>query len=160
MHGHRTKAGAALRFIDDGSVVTREAFDAEVEIDGRPVRGDAMLSFRSDGRLGAFTLARELSIGDLVLPAGSKLHFFDGIGSVLPAHWTCWLGAPLALPETTLAEGESCELAPDLSRLVGISPFRDLVLPQGRVRAGMGPIPVTSVGRVDVAACRKRRLFA
>jgi hypothetical protein len=78
----------------------------------------------------------------------------------LPARWTCWLGAALALPETTLVEGDGCELSPDLTRLTAISPRRDIVLAKFRLRGGVMPLPVRPDGRVDVAACRKRNLLA
>src|SRR5262249_53348138 len=102
VHGRWTKAGAVLRFCDDRSLAARDAFDGEVEIGGRPVHGDALLVFGADGRLEAFTLARDLRVGELSLPAGSELRFFEGVGRALPARWTCRLGAALALPETSL----------------------------------------------------------
>ncbi len=159
LYGRQTNANAVLRFCDsDRPVVTRGAFGSEVEIDGRLVQGDGMLGFRADGLLEDFTLARELPVGELRLPSGSRLRFWEG-SSLLPARWTCWLGAALALPETTLAEGDSCDLAPDLSRLIAISPARDLELPRGRVRGGVMPIPVTPDCLVDVRACRKLGLL-
>ena len=159
VHGRTASPGAVIRF--DGElrpITTRGAFEREVEIDGKPVRGDALLGFRADGRLSTFTLARALQVGEITVPADSKLHFMEG-GSLLPARWTCWLGGTLALPETTLSEGESCELSPDLSRLTAILPHKDVVLARGRLPGGVMSIPVKPDGRVDVRACRKLSLF-
>jgi hypothetical protein len=159
LYGRRTNPGAVLRFLgEDRPLLTEGAFEPDVEIDGRRVRGDAVLGFRADGRLHSFTLARELRVGDLALPAGSKFYSWEG-GRLLPARWSCWLGAALALPETTLSEGDGCELSVDLTRLTAISPRRDIVLSRGRVRGGVMPIPVTPDGRVDVAGCRKLSLL-
>jgi hypothetical protein len=160
VYGRETSAGAVLRFCDqDRPLATRNAFDRDIEIDSRRVRGDGLLGFRTDGRLDAFTLARELRVGGLTLPEGSKLRFRERIGRDLPSRWTCWLGAALALPETTLSEGDSCELSPDLTRLTAISPRNDIVLPRGRLRGGVMPIPVTPDGQVEIAACRKLGLL-
>jgi hypothetical protein len=77
----------------------------------------------------------------------------------LPARWTCFLGAPLALPEVILTKGEYCNLSPDFSRLIAISPRHDVSLPEGRVLGGRVPLPVTAQGQLDRTACRKLGLL-
>jgi len=163
LHGRETIPGAVIHLEGDGAgpvVAARGAFPREVEIHGRPVRGDETVGFTRAGALDAFTLAREATFGGFTLPAGSKLFHWGGAGKWLPPSWECTLGGPLPLPETTLVAGESCKLSTDLTRLIAISPRQDLVLPAGRVRAGVMSIPVHADGRVDVRACRKIGLLS
>jgi hypothetical protein len=159
--GRTTHADAQIWFRGEESpVAISEAFDPETDFDGRPVDGRAMIGFSPQGRLTSFRLARAIRVSGVALPAGSRLHYWDGPSSgMLPARWTCFLSAPVELPEVTLAENDYCDLSPDLSRLIAISPRRDVSLPDGYVLGGIMSLPVTPEGRIDRAACRKRGLL-
>jgi hypothetical protein len=158
--GRTTHAQALLWFHGhEHPVLTSEAFDAEMEFEGKPVAGQAMIGFSPDGRMTSFTLARETLLGGFRIPAGSKLHYWERLSRLLPARWTCFLGAPLALPEITLVEGEHCNLSRDFSRLITISPHHDVALPDGYVLGGRMPLPVTPQGHLDRKACRRLGLF-
>ena len=156
---HVTNSGAKLRFSSNRFVGTLMAFPSEAVFEGRIVRGDQWLGFQPDGTLSAFTLARGTTLAGFEFGADSRFDFWRGSGRLLPARWTCRLGAALVLPAFTLQAGDACELSVDLARLTGIAPRADLILPEGRLRGGVMSARVSPDGRIDLAWCRKAGLI-
>jgi hypothetical protein len=149
------RAGGRLDFDGDGRLRSvRAGFDREVLLEDIWVDGHDTISFDADGRLSGFILARATRFAGLRIPAGTRFMCWPGNG-LLPAHWTCWLGGELDLPEITLRRGESIELSLERDSLRAFSPRRDVRLGNLMIRHDIVPIPVRSDGRIDVRRCKR-----
>jgi hypothetical protein len=163
--GSHTRTGARLRFDLDGTLVAvREAFDGQLlppglPVPNLPVEGRAVIGFDREGRVTGFTLAEDRVLGGHRVRAGAEFSLSSRLGR-LPAAWRCWLAAPLPLPELTLQARDACTLSADLGRMLSVSPRADVELGEVRVRTGLGPVPLTPEGRVDLKACRKAGLLS
>jgi len=153
--GVLVKAKATLMFDARARLSSmRGAFDGEIEMDGNWVDGREIISFDAEGFLSSFTLSRQGRAAGYTIPARSRWTRWPG-DKILPAHWSCWLGGSLVLPDITLRQGERIELSIDGRRITAIAPSGDVELGGVTLKGGIMAFPLGKDGRVDVEKCRQ-----
>lgn len=147
-HGGLTAPGGAKVFFSpEAHLLGASAVEPFVH---RGVRALGPLSWSARGALRGFALGQPLTVGPLTLPEGTNLSRW-----VVDDAW--YASAELTHPEA--GPLSACVLSSDLKALQAVSAAKDLLLPEGRLRAGVMPWPLRSDGRLDLRACRRSGLL-